>query len=486
MIKPNYDVMKSLSKEYCVIPISKEIDGDMITPITLLHKIAQVSKQYYLLESVEDGKNWGRYSFLGFSPTLRITCKNNQINIEDGDINTFHSNQPFDVIRQFLSQYQAPKIEGMPPFIGGFVGYFSYEMLQYANPALHLTNSPFPDMNLMLFDKVIAYDHFKQKIHLIVNIKTDNLEENYQKGVQDIHALQNLIINSFSVPEPEKKSRPKFTSNVSKEEFINMVQQGKRYIKQGEVSQVVLSRRFEAPYSNSLFDSYRILRATNPSPYMVYMQDEDVELICTSPETLVRLKDKKLITFPIAGSRPRGKSPEEDLALEKELLSDGKELMEHDMLVELAKKDLSRVAEISSIKVTDYKGIRRYSKIMHITSQVEGNITSNYDALDGIAALLPAGTLSGSPKTRACEIIEELENVPRGIYGGAIGYIDFTGNMDTCIAIRMAVKFHEKVYVQAGCGIVSDSIPEKEYEETEHKAKAILEAIICANKEEEQ
>lgn len=458
----------------------------MITPITILHKIAQASKQYYLLESVEDGKAWGRYSFLGYSPSLRIICKNNQVTIEDGDVRTLHSEQPIDTIRELLSQYKAPTIDGFPPFTGGLVGYFSYDMLKYSEHCVDLVESPYPDMNLMLFDKVIAYDHFKQKIHLIVTIKTDHLAQNYQKGLTEIQKLQDLITSPLSLPEQKEKSAPQFLSNVSKEEFMNMVLQGKKYIQQGEISQVVLSRHFKTSFSESLLDSYRILRATNPSPYMVYMIDEDIEIICSSPETLVRLQGDKLITFPIAGSKPRGKSSEEDQAIEKNLLSDKKELMEHDMLVELAKDDLKKVCEPSSIDVTDYKGIRRYSRIMHITSQVEGKINSQYDALDAIAALLPAGTLSGSPKQRAYEIIDELENVPRGIYGGALGYIDFNGNMDTCIAIRMAVKHKEKVYVQAGCGIVADSIPEREYEETEHKAKAILEAITRACKEEEE
>lgn len=484
MIIPDYKVMDSLSKEYSIIPMSKEIDGDMITPIMLLHKLARISKQYYLLESIEDGKSWGRYSFLGFSPKLRIRCKNHQVTIEDGDVKTFYSENPYHVVRELLSQYKSPIIEGLPSFTGGLVGYFSYDMIKYYEPTLKLAENPYSDMNLMLYDKVIAYDHFKQKIHLIVSIKTDHLEENYENGLKNIQVMEELITSLFSLPAPKKKQEPQFLTNVSKEEFISMVQQGKEYIKHHEITQVVLSRRFESIYTDSLLDSYRMLRATNPSPYMVYMQDEDTEIICTSPETLVRLHGGKLITFPIAGSKPRGRNLEEDLSIEEELLKDKKELSEHDMLVELAKDDLSKVCEVSSIEVTNYKDIRRYSKIMHITSQVEGHIDPRYDALDAIEALLPAGTLSGFPKTRACEIINELENVPRGIYGGALGYIDFNGNMDTCIAIRMGVKHQGKVYVQAGCGIVADSIPESEYYETEHKAKAILEAIIGVNKEE--
>jgi anthranilate synthase component 1 len=259
-----------------------------------------------------------------------------------------------------------------------------------------------------------------------------------------------------------------------------MVERAKEYIKQGDIFQAVLSRRFETDYADSLLNAYRVLRTTNPSPYMVFLQNEDLQLIGTSPETLVRLQDGVLSTFPIAGSRPRGKNREEDKALERELLEDEKELAEHNMLVDLARNDLGKISKFASVRVVSYKSIQRYSKIMHIVSEVEGIIREEKDAFDAIEALLPAGTLSGAPKIRACEIIEELEKEPRGIYGGAIGYIDFTGNMDICIAIRMAVKKKDKVYVQAGGGIVADSIPEKEYEESGHKAKAVTEAILSA------
>jgi anthranilate synthase component 1 len=261
-----------------------------------------------------------------------------------------------------------------------------------------------------------------------------------------------------------------------------MVNKTKEYIKKGDIFQAVISRRFETEYNDSLLNAYRVLRTTNPSPYMVFMQNDDVQLISTSPETLVRLQNGILSTFPIAGTRPRGKDSAEDKALEKELLADEKELAEHDMLVDLARNDLGKISKYSSVHVSEYKTIQRYSKVMHIASEVEGQIKEGKDALDAIEAVLPAGTLSGAPKIRACQIIEELEKEPRGIYGGAIGYLDFTGNMDVCIAIRMAVKKNNKVYIQAGAGIVADSVPEKEYEESGNKAKAVMEAIISARK----
>ncbi len=396
-----------------------------------------------------------------------------------------HSLKPLEVLRDYLSGYEAPRLAGIPPFAGGFVGYFSYNMVGYAEPVLKLRSSEFNDFDLMLFDKVIAYDHLKQKISIIANMRTDKTEENYQKALADIEDIVRMIKEQVILPKSTVKSMPCFTCNVSKEEYCQMVDKTKEYIKNGDIFQAVISRRFETEYEDSLLNAYRVLRTTNPSPYMVFMQNEDIQLISTSPETLVRLQNNILSTFPIAGSRPRGKNNEEDRALEKELLGDEKELAEHNMLVDLARNDLGKISKYSSVHVTSYKKIERYSKVIHITSEVEACIREGKDALDAVEALLPAGTLSGAPKIRACEIIEELEKEPRGIYGGAIGYIDFTGNMDMCIAIRMAVKKDGKVYIQAGAGIVADSIPEKEYEESENKAKAVMEAIISASEVDE-
>jgi anthranilate synthase component 1 len=369
----------------------------------------------------------------------------------------------------------------MPPFTGGLVGYFSYEMIGYAEPVLKLKSSEFNDFDLMLFDKVIAYDHLKQKISIVVNMRTDKVLENYGKAVSDLETLTRFITETTHFAKQYSTGRPSFNCNFTKEEYCRVVEKTKEYIVNGDIFQAVISRRFETEYKDSLLNAYRVLRTTNPSPYMVFMQNDDVQLISTSPETLVRLQDGKLTTFPIAGSRPRGENKEEDDALERELLADEKELSEHNMLVDLARNDLGKISCFSSVHVTEYKMIRRYSKIMHITSEVESSLREDKDALDAIEALLPAGTLSGAPKIRACEIIDELENKPRGLYGGAIGYIDFTGNMDTCIAIRMAVKKNEKVFVQAGGGIVADSIPENEYEESGNKAKAVIEAVMKAS-----
>ncbi|CRZ34021.1 anthranilate synthase component 1 [Herbinix hemicellulosilytica] len=482
MLTPDYNEIKQLAKNYNIIPLCKEIYADITTPIALLRKISRISNRHFLLESVEGGEKWGRYSFLGYDPIAYVTCKDGEITFQDSEKRTVKSQNPLAELRTYLSKFKAPKLTDIPPFAGGFVGYFSYSMIKYAEPILKLRSSEFNDFDLMLFDKVIAYDHLKQKIKIIVNMQTDNIEENYNKALNDIKNIIWMIDDLSHPPKSAVKSQPDFTCNVSKDEYLKAVEKAKDYIKNGDIFQAVISRRFETEYHDSLLNAYRVLRTTNPSPYMVFIRNNGIQLISTSPETLVRLHDGILTTLPIAGSRPRGKSIDEDLALEKELLADEKELAEHDMLVDLARNDLGKVCEYSSVRVTQYKMIQKYSKIMHITSEVEGRLRNDKDALDVIEAMLPAGTLSGAPKIRACEIIEELEKDPRGIYGGAIGYIDFTGNMDVCIAIRMAVKKDDRVYIQAGAGIVADSIPEKEYEESENKAKALIEAIIDAGK----
>lgn len=478
---PDCNEILRLTPEYDIIPICREIYADVITPITLLRKIAAISKRYYLLESIEGGEKWGRYSFLGFDPLMRVSCSCGKVVIEqDREERTIETERPLKIIREIMKQYKAPKINEMPPFTGGFVGYFSYAMIGYAEPKLKIKKGTFNDFDLMLFDKVIAYDHLKQKISIIVNMKTDKVMENYRNAAAQIQDIANMI-RSKDVPDiPVSDSKVEFTCNVSKEEYCRLVERTKEYIVDGDIFQAVISRQFSSPYEGSLINPYRVLRTTNPSPYMVFLHIDGEEIMSTSPETLVRLQNGRLTTFPVAGSRPRGKTEEEDKALENDLLSDEKELSEHNMLVDLGRNDLGRISKFDSVEVTEYMMIHRYSKIMHICSQVEGDIKEECDGLSAIEAVLPAGTLSGAPKIRACEIIEEMESEERGIYGGALGYLDFTGNMDTCIAIRMAVKKNGRVYVQAGGGIVADSIPEKEYEESANKAAAVMQAVECA------
>ena len=485
MLKPDCGTILKLAKNYSVVPVYRELFADSTTPIAILRKLAGRSKRYYLLESVEGGEKWGRFSFLGCDPILRVSCRDSVVTIEkNGKKETREAENPLDVLREILGKYKSPTLPELPRFTGGFVGYFAYAMIGYAEPVLRIKKGDFADYDVMLFDKVIAYDHLKQKIILIVNMKTDNVLENYGKAAEELEKMAALM--KQEVPELKTETEEiSFTCSVSKEEYCRTVEKTKRYIRNGDIFQAVISRQFTSPMKKSLLNAYRVLRTSNPSPYMVYMHTEDEEIMSTSPETLVRLTNGRLVTFPVAGSRPRGKTPEEDTALERELLQDEKELSEHNMLVDLGRNDIGRISRFGSVEVTGYQMIHKYSKIMHICSQVEGDIREEKDALDAIEAVLPAGTLSGAPKIRACQIIEELESEPRGIYGGALGYIDFTGNMDTCIAIRMAVKKNDTVYVQAGGGIVADSVPEKEYEESGNKAGAVIQAIIQAGKETE-
>ena len=338
-------------------------------------------------------------------------------------------------------------------------------------------------MELMLFDKCIAFDNIRQKLILIVNIKTSELDSEFKNACDELQKMEELIINGEKKEIPKGKLLSDFKGLFSKEEYCDMVEKGKHYIYEGDIFQVVLSNRLEAEFSGSLFDCYRFLRTSNPSPYMFYFDIDGAELAGASPETLVKLEGKDLYTYPLAGSRPRGKTPEEDRYLEEELLKDEKELSEHNMLVDLGRNDLGKISKFGTVDVVDYMSVHRYSHIMHIGSTVKGTIDdSKYDAEDAIAAVLPAGTLSGAPKIRACEIINELEGDKRGVYGGAVGYIDFSGNMDTCIAIRLAFKKNGKVFVRSGAGIVADSVPEKEHQECLNKARAVISALERSSK----
>ncbi|MBP5223519.1 MAG: anthranilate synthase component I family protein, partial [Lachnospiraceae bacterium] len=362
--------------------------------------------------------------------------------------------------------------------------YFAYDYIKYAEPTLKLDakeEEGFADVNLMLFHKVIVFDHFRQRILLITNVKTQDLEINYHKAMMELETMKQLICEGKPVKNQPLKLKSEFRALFSREEYCSMVQKGKDYVKEGDIFQVVLSNRLEADMEGSLLDCYRVLRAENPSPYMFYFSGTDGEIAGCSPETLVKLENRKVYTYPLAGTRRRGRDEAEDLALEKELLQDEKELAEHNMLVDLGRNDIGKVSKIGSVNVEKYMDIERYSHVMHIGSTVSGQIRDDLDGLDAMDAILPAGTLSGAPKIRACEIINELENNKRGIYGGAIGYLSFSGNLDTCIGIRLAFTKNGKVFIRSGAGIVADSVPEKEYQETLQKAQAVRSAIETAD-----
>ncbi len=481
-INQSIEELKKLNKDqYCVAPVSYEILSDFITPIEALRILKNVSSHTYMLESAQASDTWGRYTFLGYEPKLEITCINGEMKI--GDV-TVQTDNPTEYIRQILSQYRSPRFENMPPFTGGLVGYFSYDYLKYSEPILRrevCDEDEFKDVDLMLFDKVIAFDNVKQKIVLIANVKLNDLEAEYNRAVIELEKMAELLLSGEKIKEAPGKILGEVTPRFNKEEYSEMVEKGKNYIFEGDIFQIVLSNRLSAPFEGSLLNTYRMLRTINPSPYMFYFSGTDVEVAGASPETLVKLEDGVLHTFPLAGTRPRGKNTAEDKALEKELLKDEKELAEHNMLVDLGRNDLGRVSKFGTVEVEKYMEVLRFSHVMHIGSTVRGEIREDKDALDAIEAVLPAGTLSGAPKLRACQLIDELEGCKRGIYGGAIGYIDFTGNMDTCIAIRIAYKKNGKVFVRSGAGIVADSVPEKEYQECLNKARAVINAIESAN-----
>ena len=463
--------------KYQVLPVPCEILSDICTPIEALDILKNVSSHCYLLESAKQDETWGRYTFLGFDPKLEITCRNGEMKV--GSVR-FHTENPSDAIRQVLADYRSPRFSYLPPFAGGLVGYFSYDYLGYSEPAVRTEaegTERFQDADLMLFDRVIAFDNFRQKIILIANMRLEDAETGYNRAVMELTQLAKLLRTGKKKREPGGHLLGEVKSLFEKEEFCRMVEEAKGHIREGDIFQIVLSNRLEAPFEGSLFNTYRILRAMNPSPYMFYFSGMDVEVAGASPETLVKLKDGVLHTFPLAGTRPRGATPQEDERLEAELLSDEKELAEHNMLVDLGRNDLGKVSEFGSVQVEKLHSVERFSHVMHIGSTVRGKLREGCDALDALEAVLPAGTLSGAPKIRACQLIGELENNRRGIYGGAIGYIDFAGNMDTCIAIRIAYKKGGKVFVRSGAGIVADSVPEKEYEECINKAKAVVNAM---------
>ena len=482
-MKPTFEEAKKYIEDYKVIPISKEIYSDFITPIQVLKKLKNASKHCYMLESVENQEKSGRYTFLGYQPKMCVTCMNGKLKVTDVNGNILKEemvNHPGEYIMEILNGYKSPRIEGMPSFTGGLVGYFAYDYIKYSEKKLNLDaedEEGFNDVDLMLFYKVIAFDNIKQKMIIIANAKTDNFEENYERAVRDIDLIIELIKNGNEFVETKAKVTSEYRYLFDKEQYCEMVKKAKNYIFEGDIFQVVLSNRVEATFEGSLLDTYRVLRTINPSPYMFYFSGDEIEVAGASPETLVKLENGELHTFPLAGTRPRGKNKEEDIRLEKDLLSDEKECAEHNMLVDLGRNDLGKISKFGSVEVEEYMSIERYSHVMHIGSTVKGMIRDDKKAIDAVDAVLPAGTLSGAPKIRACEIINELENNKRGIYGGAIGYIDFTGNLDTCIAIRIAFKKNGKVFIRSGAGIVADSVPENEFQECINKSKAVMSAI---------
>ncbi|MCR4749861.1 MAG: anthranilate synthase component I [Lachnospiraceae bacterium] len=483
MLTPAIEELNKYKDEYKYVPVKKEILSDFITPIEVMRKLKKISDHVYMLESVENQVKWGRYTFMGFKPKMCVTCLDGELKVTDENGNIIEQcnvDHPAVQIKKIVAEHKCPSLEGFPTFTGGLVGYFAYDYIKYSEPKLKLDaedQEHFRDVDLMLFDKVICFDNLKQKIVVIAQVKLDDIENNYIKAEADINEIMDILKNGEPADIEPGVLLSDYRALFSEEQYCAMVEKAKEYIYEGDIFQVVLSNRLEADFRGSLFDTYRLLRTINPSPYMFYFSGDDIEVAGASPETLVKCENGVLHTFPLAGTRPRGKDEAEDKRLEKELLADEKEKAEHNMLVDLGRNDIGKISRFGSVEVEEYMSIERYSHVMHIGSTVKGDLREDLTAVDAVDSILPAGTLSGAPKIRACEIINELENNKRGIYGGAIGYVDFTGNLDTCIAIRIAFKKNGKVFVRSGAGIVADSVPENEYRECINKAKAVMTSV---------
>ena len=479
-----FDEFKDLAQRGTFVPVCKEIVADLLTPVSAFLKIAEHSDYAFLLESVEGGEQVGRYSFLGKDPFLILRARGGKTIIDRAGQIT-ESDKPFvTTLRELMAQFHSPFVPGLPRFTGGAVGYLGYDAAAWFEPVtLQSSRDVQDEAGFMLFDTVLAFDHVRHRILIIANARItgdEELESLYQFACAKIDFVQRELERGLSRAELTCEASLDVTSNVTREEFERMVRTAKEHIAAGDIYQVVLSQRFEARIGADPFTVYRALRHVNPSPYMYFIRMGDRSIVGSSPEMLVRVEGRRVETHPIAGTRPRGRTDDEDMRLAEELKRNEKERAEHVMLVDLGRNDVGRVSEYGSVRVPTFMTLERYSHVMHLVSIVEGKLSEEYDRLDALVACFPAGTVSGAPKVRAMEIISELENQRRGLYAGAVGYLDFAGNLDFCIAIRTVVIENGRAYVQAGAGIVADSNPAAEYEETRDKARAVIQALELA------
>jgi len=478
---------ESLSVRYTAIPVYRKLLADVITPVSLYLKLREGSIFPFLLESVEGGERLARYSFMGRDPykvLMSIQGKPHLRGTDVGGVIEIVDKPFYEVLRELTTQHTEPKLSGLPRLTGGAVGYSSYDTIRYTE---ELPDTPFDPLNLpeaqwSFYDEVYAIDHVKHQIILMKTVFVDlklDLKMQYDAAIESLDRMQS-IMDQPPLPQLFSLGGDQLQSNTTADHFSNMVNRAKEYIYEGDIFQVVLSQRFSKSFSGDRFMLYRALRMVNPSPYLFYLDFHDFALIGSSPEVLVRVQDRVAEVLPIAGTRPRGEDDDQDRAYELDLKQDPKEVAEHIMLVDLGRNDLSRVCEPGTVKVIRDQAIERYSHVMHIVSDVQGRLSESMTAVDALMYCFPAGTVSGAPKVRAMEIIDELEVHKRGPYAGAVGYFDFSGNMDTCIAIRTMVATNDTVYIQAGAGIVADSVPENEYQETVNKAKALVQALSVA------
>jgi len=482
----SFEEFAELARRGTFVPVCKEIVADLLTPVSAFLKIAEHADYAFLLESVEGGEHVARYSFLGKDPFLILRARGNRTIMESGGVTTESERPLIETLRGLMADFRSPFVPDLPRFTGGAVGYFGYGAASWFEPVLGdlgQVDDGADDAGFMLFDTVLAFDHVQHRILLIANARVsanDDLESLYQFACAKIQFLERELERSLSHPERPAPMDLVVRSNHTRERFEEQVKRAKEYIAAGDIYQVVLSQRFEADVTVDPFTVYRALRHVNPSPYMYFIRMGGVSIVGSSPEMLVRVEGSRVETHPIAGTRRRGKNNEEDLRLAEELKRNEKERAEHVMLVDLGRNDVGRVCEYGSVRVPQFMGLERFSHVMHLTSIVEGKLAEDRDRLDALVSCFPAGTVSGAPKVRAMEIIRELEPSGRGLYAGAVGYLDFAGNLDFCIAIRTVIMSNAKAYVQAGAGIVIDSNPTAEYEETRDKARALLRALELA------
>lgn len=488
MIQPLLEEIKRIAKPGSVIPVCKDILGDLLTPAAAFLRVAHGRRRVFLLESVEGGERLARYSFIGWDPFIVVRGKGDTVWIERQGEVFREQTKGFDKLRQISQGFRAVPIPDLPPFLGGGVGYFAYDIVRQFEklPCLAEDDLRLDDYQVMYFSTILAFDHLRHRIHIITNIfnegDVDNLEGRYQDAVLRIEQVEKRLTVPISLPAPDTQSAiPEPVSNLSESVYYSNIEKAKEHIYAGDIFQVVLSQRFAMQIHCDPFDIYRALRFINPSPYMFFLQMDNLHFVGASPEMLVKVQDRRVEYGPIAGTRPRGATPEEDARLREELLADEKERAEHIMLVDLGRNDLGRVCTYGSVTVTDLMRIERYSHVMHLVSSVEGVLRDDLDCFHALESCLPAGTVSGAPKVRAMEIIEAMEPSRRGVYGGAVGYVDFSGNLDTCIALRTLMIKDGIAYIQAGGGIVADSDPKKEREESINKASALIRAVKFAH-----
>ena len=492
MKPPSFEEFEQLAAQGNVIPVAESMLADMLTPVSAYLKLCGESDTGFLLESVEGGENVARYSFLGRRPAEWIEFDGRQVRVTTAKTEDVLDTDIFGYLQSRLKTYRFVKNQDLPYFTGGIVGYFGYETVRLLEvlPDINDPLTDSPQASFGIYDTVLAFDHIQQRILIITNVfleDGDDLHTKYYAALGKIAEIKELLNRPLTVRTHRvEQGKVPTDSNFSQEDFCDAVEQAKEYIRAGDIFQVVVSQRFSRPVSVPAFDMYRALRMLNPSPYMFFLRYKDHAIVGSSPEILVSVWNNEVVVRPIAGTRPRGKTPEQDLALERELLADEKERAEHVMLIDLARNDVGRVANLGEVRLTDEMIIERYSHVMHIVSEVKGNLRPDMDAIDAYKACFPAGTLSGAPKVRAMEIIEELEPERRGMYGGGLGFLDFSGNLEMCIVIRTMEIRDNVAYFQAGAGIVADSVPEREFEETVHKSNAIRAAIKLAENGLEQ